>query len=922
MSGALLHSLDSKKSKSSLTAPNSIAPNSISILDQISPLGCSWGNKAFRTLDGKWIVFSCMDCRMLGKVVDVVLGSSSVKEMMKAEDIKKVTLEEIELQETSDESRESSIRQVILSKTLHENISFFKKNGIDFVHEAIEYEDVVRRSEFMQRMMVHSGNSSFPTMSDGNIILSQPIFFSEFEHKPICRAPPLGGHNQELGVGISGKVVALAGYSSPKPKLKSVLPKFNFKLGFLNQKKKKATTGTADKKYESPSSTTTNSTGVSASPKFTPSQLYPTSDAASSPTITISNSEEEESPSTSVPTTASDGSGNSPSDNSLSSKEKKSKTNLCSNFLLHNARNEKIFNFSGFRVVELGESVSAAAAGVQLSDMGVEVIKIENIGKENQQNGGDPVRNLPVTSLFQHLNRGKKSVGLDLEGDVPTETLQQLHSLIATADVLLVSYPKDKLQQLGLDYDQQNKAFQYQFPYTNFIHVSPYGYGKPGWHGLGSEMGPFHASSGLLDFCRANARVPIELDSTPLNNSNGVPALVPFLGEHANSFQVVLGVVGALFRQQTRKMNISSSGSESPSDCASPANSDSITTPSPILERPPGQKVEVVMESLSLWANGSNYLGYEVAQYVSGMDALLNREARFPYFYGKTKKLKFGKSLPPQLQLEEVGSIKFTEPESTTDDHDVSTTTIPKSNSKTSISSSTKQLSSISSANKYGPSTDINFARMQGGLPLLAMQSYRCKDGQYIQLLEMKLLGIAKPLIKALTAALPGEHYGRDGKVTKAGKPLKVDNITPKSVTRHAIYVALFKTRGGIVERLAAYLITCRAAFVKLFAAQDRCDALKRLRMAKFRHIAVCGSMEEITEYKKGSSSTNLLDDEDGISVGSQVHHLELLKGGVVRAPLQFVENDIKDVKDGSTAPKLGQHTEEILKSLVEVGEE
>jgi crotonobetainyl-CoA:carnitine CoA-transferase CaiB-like acyl-CoA transferase len=65
---------------------------------------------------------------------------------------------------------------------------------------------------------------------------------------------------------------------------------------------------------------------------------------------------------------------------------------------------------NGIRVLEIGHVVAGPAAGLILSDLGAEVIKIEKPGR------GDIFRNLPGMgqSIFMAINRGKKSVALDL----------------------------------------------------------------------------------------------------------------------------------------------------------------------------------------------------------------------------------------------------------------------------------------------------------------------------------------------------------------------------------------------------------------------------------------------------------------------------------------------------------------------------
>ncbi|MCB1632117.1 MAG: CoA transferase, partial [Pseudomonadales bacterium] len=68
----------------------------------------------------------------------------------------------------------------------------------------------------------------------------------------------------------------------------------------------------------------------------------------------------------------------------------------------------------GVRVLELGMWVAAPAAGTLLADWGASVIKIE-------PPGGDPLRGITQPGMpegsnpwFQMVNRGKRSMAIDL----------------------------------------------------------------------------------------------------------------------------------------------------------------------------------------------------------------------------------------------------------------------------------------------------------------------------------------------------------------------------------------------------------------------------------------------------------------------------------------------------------------------------
>src|SRR5208283_6121956 len=89
-----------------------------------------------------------------------------------------------------------------------------------------------------------------------------------------------------------------------------------------------------------------------------------------------------------------------------------------------------------------------------LADMGAEVIKVEEPIR------GDYLRSLApqedgVSVAFELLNRGKKSIALNLETEQGQEILNRL---VATADVLLESYRPGTAKKLGCDFESVRKV--------------------------------------------------------------------------------------------------------------------------------------------------------------------------------------------------------------------------------------------------------------------------------------------------------------------------------------------------------------------------------------------------------------------------------------------------------------------------------
>ena len=178
----------------------------------------------------------------------------------------------------------------------------------------------------------------------------------------------------------------------------------------------------------------------------------------------------------------------------------------------------------GITVLELASYVSGPYAGMMLSDLGAEVIKIE------PPDGGDPFRGwgaADYSATFGSVNRNKKSVVLDLKTD---DGLAAARALAEGADVLIENFRAGTMDRLGLGYEtlkEINPRLIYA-SVTGFGPTGPYA-ARAGYDTVGQAM------SGLLS-------VLTNLDSPePMGIS---------LSDHLTGMMAAYGILGALMARE------------------------------------------------------------------------------------------------------------------------------------------------------------------------------------------------------------------------------------------------------------------------------------------------------------------------------------------------------------------------------------
>lgn len=125
----------------------------------------------------------------------------------------------------------------------------------------------------------------------------------------------------------------------------------------------------------------------------------------------------------------------------------------------------------GMRVIDLTWLLSGPYATMILCDLGAEVIKIERPGTGDIARGNGPFID-GISSYFLSLNRGKKSVGLNLASEEGKEIFLRL---VEKADVVVENFVPGVMKKLGLNYE----VVKERNPRIIYAAISGYGQNGP-----------------------------------------------------------------------------------------------------------------------------------------------------------------------------------------------------------------------------------------------------------------------------------------------------------------------------------------------------------------------------------------------------------------------------------------------------------
>ncbi|TEA71908.1 CaiB/BaiF CoA transferase family protein [Allopusillimonas ginsengisoli] len=194
---------------------------------------------------------------------------------------------------------------------------------------------------------------------------------------------------------------------------------------------------------------------------------------------------------------------------------------------------------AGVTVVELGDSASAPFAGHILAGLGAEVWKIERASGDSSRSWG-PSQWKGCGAAFHALNRGKRSISLDIKNPVQLATL---HDLIERhADVFLHNLRPGSIGQYGLDAE----SLRERKPTLVYCEVGAYGHVGP-LNTLPGYDPLMQAFAGIMSLTGEEGQAPVRAGVSIVDFGSGMWA--------------VIGIVSALLRRERERVGATVNGS-------------------------------------------------------------------------------------------------------------------------------------------------------------------------------------------------------------------------------------------------------------------------------------------------------------------------------------------------------------------------
>jgi formyl-CoA transferase len=179
------------------------------------------------------------------------------------------------------------------------------------------------------------------------------------------------------------------------------------------------------------------------------------------------------------------------------------------------------YPLTGIKVLDFTSAMAGPFATMLLADLGAEVIKVEPPTGDHARDWGPPFYMEKYSAYFASVNRGKKSVVINLRDPKGREII---YKLVSRSRIVIESFRPGVTSRLGIDYESLSKIN------PNIIYCSISGFGQygpykdlPGYDLIALAM------SGLMDLTGEPDRPPVKFGVPISDIITGMYAVIAIL---------------------------------------------------------------------------------------------------------------------------------------------------------------------------------------------------------------------------------------------------------------------------------------------------------------------------------------------------------------------------------------------------------
>jgi crotonobetainyl-CoA:carnitine CoA-transferase CaiB-like acyl-CoA transferase len=165
------------------------------------------------------------------------------------------------------------------------------------------------------------------------------------------------------------------------------------------------------------------------------------------------------------------------------------------------------------RVIDLTTLLPGPYGTQLLADLGADVVKVERVDAGDDARYTPPLTEEGHGALFDAVNRGKRSIALDLKDERGREAI---YELVSTADAFVEQFRPGVVDRLGVDYDTLREHN------PDLVYCSLSGYGQSGpKSGKAAHDLNYIGLAGLLDMTRESEDEKPQMPGYPIADMAG-----------------------------------------------------------------------------------------------------------------------------------------------------------------------------------------------------------------------------------------------------------------------------------------------------------------------------------------------------------------------------------------------------------------